>query len=670
MTSTDTEVLNTKLGEAASQGNLIAVERLVKQGANIHANNGWALNLAATLGHSEVVKFLLDRGADVHPVGDRALRNAAARGHAEVVGLLLEYGADVHAGADDALGRAAINGHSDVVRVLLEHGANIHASGDRPLYYAAAHGHVGVVKLLLAFGADIHARDDAALDVAAHNGHLELLRLLLDRGAYIDAGEDAALVSAAKCGHVEAVKLLLERGADIHAGADQALFKAVDAGQTAMVALLLDRGADIHADNDRPLQLAEREGRTEVIRLLESEARLKSLAASLPRTYVYSAAAIANRLELDGEALIAFVEDAAKATQDRQPKDTLGLRPYLEVQGLADMAVETAEGVLLPQLLLDAGLADKKSLAAIPQEKLDRWIARLRPLAGRLLLHGHDLPAMLALGKSWHVPGNALPDQLRSLRGGEWQAVLPDIKTPIRLGVDEGEALIEVPITIKALTSQAELTNEGLALRHCVGSSGFGTRCRQSDIHILSFRAGNRPLATMEATVTGDPAAPLALKQLHGRGNGAPPSEAKAAWQWLQDQFKSGALSLNREPKTGWGEITMEHPPAPVVKTIGYWPSEERIARCYEHLAERLKIKQPTATEVRKERGFWTPRAARHAYRWQRGLMPLPDGISGARKDSVSGLHPVIAAAGVEAEWKALVQEVRSQSMQTSSAQR
>jgi len=52
---------------------------------------------------------------------DEFLRKAAKYGHTEVVKLLLEQGADVHADNDWALVWAADNGHKEVVKLLLEH---------------------------------------------------------------------------------------------------------------------------------------------------------------------------------------------------------------------------------------------------------------------------------------------------------------------------------------------------------------------------------------------------------------------------------------------------------------------------------------------------------------------------------------------------------------------
>ena len=124
------------------------IEFLIKEGANVHAINDYALRWAVRNGHYEVVKLLLEYGADVHANNDYALRWAAEHGHYEVVKLLLEYKADVHASNDYALRWVVRNGHYEVVKLLLEYGANVHANNDYALRWAAERGHSHVVELL------------------------------------------------------------------------------------------------------------------------------------------------------------------------------------------------------------------------------------------------------------------------------------------------------------------------------------------------------------------------------------------------------------------------------------------------------------------------------------------------------------------------------------------
>ena len=57
----------------------------VENGANIHANNDYALRLASKNGYLEVVMFLVEKGANIHADRDYALRSASKNGHLDVV---------------------------------------------------------------------------------------------------------------------------------------------------------------------------------------------------------------------------------------------------------------------------------------------------------------------------------------------------------------------------------------------------------------------------------------------------------------------------------------------------------------------------------------------------------------------------------------------------------
>ena len=95
-----------------------------------------------------------------------------------MVRVLLKAGADVHADDDYALRWAAEKGHTQTVQILLANGANIHAKDDSPLGWAAYYGHVEIVKVLLSAGADVHAMDNRALRVATRHGEFEFVKVL------------------------------------------------------------------------------------------------------------------------------------------------------------------------------------------------------------------------------------------------------------------------------------------------------------------------------------------------------------------------------------------------------------------------------------------------------------------------------------------------------------
>jgi len=70
------------------------------------------------LGQLSIVKEAIRQGADVHAVNDLALQLAAKYGRLDVVVVLVENGAYVHAENDLALRWAAYYGHQDIVKYL------------------------------------------------------------------------------------------------------------------------------------------------------------------------------------------------------------------------------------------------------------------------------------------------------------------------------------------------------------------------------------------------------------------------------------------------------------------------------------------------------------------------------------------------------------------------
>jgi len=124
------------------------------------------------------IEMLIKEGADIHADNDTVLYWAAKNGHYNVVKLLLENGTDIHANRDYALRLAANNGYYDVVKLLLENGANVHVNNDIALILAVNKRHYNVVKLLIEYGADIHANDYVELRLAAYNNDEKMIKLL------------------------------------------------------------------------------------------------------------------------------------------------------------------------------------------------------------------------------------------------------------------------------------------------------------------------------------------------------------------------------------------------------------------------------------------------------------------------------------------------------------
>lgn len=169
------DALDRALYEAAEEGDLDAIGRLLDAGAQVNAaiaGDGSPLIGAARGGRLDAVRLLLDRGADP---------NGAVRGDG------------------NPLIMAAGEGHLDVVELLLDRGASIDqiVPGDEnALIQASGHGQLPVVKLLVARGADVNRRAWAArsrggddgewrtpLGLARRGKHEPVVAFLLSAGA-------------------------------------------------------------------------------------------------------------------------------------------------------------------------------------------------------------------------------------------------------------------------------------------------------------------------------------------------------------------------------------------------------------------------------------------------------------------------------------------------------
>ena len=162
---------------------------------------------------------------------DSRVADAAMDGDAAAVRALLKQGVDVNAAQGDgmtALHWAARRGDVELTRMLLYAGANVRAltrlGGFTPLVMASDRGHAGVIDVLLNAGADPKAATSAGttpLMFAAASGNTDAITLLLDKGADVNAVEsvrgETALMFATASNRVEAMKVLIASGANVKA---------------------------------------------------------------------------------------------------------------------------------------------------------------------------------------------------------------------------------------------------------------------------------------------------------------------------------------------------------------------------------------------------------------------------------------------------------------------
>lgn len=189
---------------AAEDGDLVVVEDLLAQGADVHATDsrGRTALIAAAYGdHLQVAEALIRAGADVN-VQDNTQQSAylipTADGSLEMLKLTLAAGADVHSKDSyngTGLIRAADRGHVEIIQELLKTEIEIdHVNrlGWTALLEAIILGdggprHTEVVRLLVAAGADVNLADGQGVTPLAHaqsRGYGEIAAILLAAGAH------------------------------------------------------------------------------------------------------------------------------------------------------------------------------------------------------------------------------------------------------------------------------------------------------------------------------------------------------------------------------------------------------------------------------------------------------------------------------------------------------
>jgi ankyrin repeat protein len=124
----------------------------------------WRLTQAAHDGDLALVKRLVDKGAkldatpgDQNVFGEPALLEAASEGHDDIVSFFLDHGANINltdSCKNTAINCAVIGGHLSTVQLLLSRGANPNIWGEGyPLGNAENRNDENMIELLKAHGA-------------------------------------------------------------------------------------------------------------------------------------------------------------------------------------------------------------------------------------------------------------------------------------------------------------------------------------------------------------------------------------------------------------------------------------------------------------------------------------------------------------------------------------
>ncbi len=304
------EQLNETLYVAAQAGNLVAMEALIKAGADVNADafgiHRTPITEAASNNNKKAVALLKKYGADINlpnlGEGNTPLMRAAydsvimedEASRLQRMRNLIAHGADVNARnetGNTALMRAVYGNFTEGAKLLIEKGADVtiaNSDGTTALHEAASQGNIEMMKLLLEKGADINAISTeyrtnggsvlAALFQASYNTHRypeftpdvfrEAVKFYFDKGGKSNGIDISSLCDEDLYNNKEIIDLLLQNGATITQ--DCYLLWAAQDNNTEAVQFLIDHGLNVNAvDNGQTiLQGAAKWNAVESVKIL------------------------------------------------------------------------------------------------------------------------------------------------------------------------------------------------------------------------------------------------------------------------------------------------------------------------------------------------------------------------------------------------------------------
>ena len=225
--------LNKQLLKLVTTNDINAVQRLIEQGANIHAKDK---DMRTPLHHAawsnenaEITKLLIDKGANIH-AKDKDMRTplhhaAWYNENAEITKLLIDKGADIHA-KDEYMQTplyfaAGYNENAEITKLLVDHGAdvNVLVNGNKPFRTPLEMTYINknpeVRKLLKSRGAKGRTPNELLFSVVEKDRYWYYIEDLLKNGANINAKNNKGLTPldvAESNNHSQTVQKLTKLG--------------------------------------------------------------------------------------------------------------------------------------------------------------------------------------------------------------------------------------------------------------------------------------------------------------------------------------------------------------------------------------------------------------------------------------------------------------------------
>lgn len=201
------------------------------------------MKIITTYNRTELFNTLMLSSGTNYAQDEVFLAIAVLHGNYDMIDFLINNGADITANNNYAIKEAcSYKYREDIIELLINNGADIHVNNEFPISIASHNGIDGTVKFLLSNGADPNARDGFPLYCAAQMCEPDLLQYLLDSGANVNL--EGALKVAIEFANYEGIKILLQYGASIDKLELEDYVLMVKNHYGDIIQLLSDHGAD------------------------------------------------------------------------------------------------------------------------------------------------------------------------------------------------------------------------------------------------------------------------------------------------------------------------------------------------------------------------------------------------------------------------------------------
>jgi serine/threonine-protein phosphatase 6 regulatory ankyrin repeat subunit B len=332
---------NKSLHQAAKDGDIEQVKRLIAQGADINAKDRRGNTpLFSAMGNrdDEMLKLLVDRGAEVNVSGNHGttlLDNAIWRGDVKIVEYLLDEGADINLRGYrgfTAFRNAANAGHREVVDLLVSRGVDI-----SNIHGAACTGDVAQVRSYLSQGVDVDQKDELGwtpLVWAVSMSQEDVVEVLLGHDAEVKMKTEDGTVPLCKAAtkSKRIIELLISHGADVNVMdglGSTPLYWAAMYNNLDGVKLFLKNGAEIDVRSKTsgftPLHRASQWGHPEIVQILISGGADVNIKTKTGGTPLHMVLGQRNIRQLKGHDEVA--ELLLKSGADLNAKDNRGRTP-------------------------------------------------------------------------------------------------------------------------------------------------------------------------------------------------------------------------------------------------------------------------------------------------------------------------------------------------------